>query len=80
MIGYVQSRDIGFRDAQIRAWPQGLVETQVDGWTVDDALHITNRDAIAGSALLESVHRRNSLPDIRLHHLWIDMGGDRPAS
>jgi hypothetical protein len=79
MIGYIQSQDIDFWDAQIRAWLQGLVDTAVDGWAVEDELHVTKHDAAARSALLESVHRRNSLPDIRLHHLWIDMA-DRLSS
>ncbi len=74
MIGYVQSRDIDFWDSQIRAWLQGLVEAPVNGWSLDDELRITKRDMAARSALLESVHRRTGgLPDIRLHHIWIDM-------
>jgi hypothetical protein len=74
MIGYIQSRDIDFWDGQIRAWLQSLVETRVDGWTLDDELRITKRDMAARLARLESVHRRNgNLPDIQLHHLWIDM-------
>ncbi len=74
MIGYIQSCDIDFWDDQICAWLQELVATPVDGWTHDDGLRVMKRDMMARSALLESVHRRNGgLPDIQLHHLWIDM-------
>lgn len=74
MIGYIQSRDIDFWDGQIRTWLQGLVATPVDGWSLDDELRIKKRDTAARSALLESMHRRNGgLPDMQLHHLWIDM-------
>lgn len=73
MIGYIQSGDIDFWNGQLRAWLEELVETPVDGWTFDDELRVINRDATAKSALLESAHSRSGLPDIRLHHLWIEM-------
>jgi hypothetical protein len=74
MIGYIQDRDIDFWDGQMRAWLQGLIDAPVAGWTITDALNITSRNTAARSALLESMHTRNGgLPDIHLHHLWIDM-------
>jgi hypothetical protein len=77
MIGYIQSSDIDFWNAQMRAWLKGLVEIPVDGWTLDDQLRLAKHDKASRTALLESVHRRSELQDIRLHHLWIDMGGPK---
>jgi hypothetical protein len=78
MIAYIQENDIDFWDRQMRTWLQGLIAIPVDGWSIDDELRITSRDSGAGSALLESKHRRNGgLPDIRLHHLWINMDSPR---
>lgn len=46
----------------------------VDGWVLDDELRISKRDTKAGSAPLESVHRRSAeFSEIRLHHLWTEM-------
>jgi hypothetical protein len=74
MIGYIQSHDIKYWDRQIQAWLQSLVDTALDGWELEDALCMTKHDQIAGSALLESVHRRKGgLSEIRLHHLWVQM-------
>lgn len=81
MIGYIQDQDISFWNRQLRVWLQALIDAPVDGWTIDDALRITRHDATTKSALLESVHRRNGgLPDIHLHHLWIDMSVSSAAS
>jgi hypothetical protein len=71
MIGYIQDRDIDFWNSQMWTWLQDLIAAKVDGWASDDGLRIASRDIAAQSALLESTHRR--LPDIHLHHLWIDM-------
>jgi hypothetical protein len=74
MIGYVQSHDIEFWESEIQGWLQNLVDAPTDGWALEDRLHITKRDQVAGSASLESVHRRKGgLSNIRLHHLWIKM-------
>ncbi len=73
MIGYIQSGDIDFWGTQMLTWLEGLVEIPVDGWTLEDALHFIEKDATARSARLESVHQRKGLPEIKLHHLWIDM-------
>lgn len=74
MIGYIQSCDIDFWNEQIRSWIQDLAGTPVDGWSVDDELRVTKRDPVTRSALLESIHSRSGgIPDIHLHHLWIDM-------
>lgn len=77
MIGYIQSSDVDFWNAKMRAWLKGLVEMPVNGWSLYDALRLTKHDKASRIALLESIHRRNDLPDIRLHHLWIDMGGPK---
>jgi hypothetical protein len=74
MIAYIQDQGIDFWDSQMRAWLQDLIEIPLEGWSIDDELRITSRDTAARSAFLESIHRRNGgLPDIHLHHLWIDM-------
>ncbi|WP_107676117.1 hypothetical protein [Agrobacterium sp. LAD9] len=74
MIGYIQSRDIDFWESKLGEWLQDLVAAPVDGWTRDDGLRFTKRNSAAGMALLESTHQRQGgLPEIQLHHLWIDM-------
>jgi hypothetical protein len=77
MIGYIQSFDIDSWNAKMRAWLKGLVEIPVDGWSLDDELRLTKHDRTSRTALLESMHRRSELPDILLHHLWIEMGGPK---
>jgi hypothetical protein len=80
MIAYIQSQNIDFWHGQLRAWLRDLVSTPVDGWTADDDVQIAKQDAAAKSALLESHHQRTGLPDIKLHHLWIDMTGSSRQS
>lgn len=77
MIGYIQSSNIDFWDAKMRAWLKGLADIPVDGWTSEDELRLAKHDRASRTAMLESLHRRGELPDIRLHHLWIDMGGSK---
>lgn len=75
MIGYIQSCDVNFWNRQMHAWLNGLIAEPVNGWSVEDELRLLKHDAVTRSAALESVHHRAGLPDIQLHHLWIDMAG-----
>ena len=77
MIGYIQSSNIDFWNGQMRTWLKGLIEIPLDGWTLDDELRLAKHDKARRTALLESVHRRSNLPEIRLHHLWIDMSAPK---
>ncbi|MBA8908031.1 hypothetical protein [Aminobacter ciceronei] len=75
MIGYIQSSDVNFWNRQMRAWLDGLIAEPVDGWSLEDELRLLKHDGATRFAALESVHHRTDLPDIQLHHLWIDMAG-----
>ena len=77
MIGYIQSCDINFWNGQMHTWLKGLIAVPVDGWTLEDDLRLLKNDPATRSASLESVHHRTGLPDIQLHHLWIDMAAPK---
>jgi hypothetical protein len=63
-----------FWNAQVAEWINALVASGQKGWTANDLLHLEQDDTIRHMSLLRSRHtRENSLPDIELRHLWVQM-------
>ena len=74
MIGYVQEKTTIFWDGRVSEWIGNLVKTNALGWTAKDLLHPTSTDSKLRVAMFQSIHERdNSLPDIQLRHIWIEM-------
>jgi hypothetical protein len=72
MIGYVQDGNAAQWDKRIAAWIDDLAGR--DGWSKDDNLKMEDTDAYRRVTTLRSRHQRsNSLPDIELRHVWIEM-------
>jgi hypothetical protein len=73
MIGYVQEKTTAFWDERVAGWINGLVGTDA-GWTKKDLLQLVQKDEAQRIATFSSSHeRQNSLSDIELRHLWIEM-------
>jgi hypothetical protein len=73
MIGYLQEETTSHWDKRVAAWIANLVSTQ-HGWTTNDLLSLERTDETSRLAVLRSSHQRqNSLPNIELRHLWIEM-------
>ena len=74
MIAYVQEESATFWDGRIKGWIQDLVESGQLGWSTDDFLHVENTTGPERLTVFHSVHaRQNSLKDIQLRHLWLQM-------
>jgi hypothetical protein len=72
MIGYVQSGTPALWRARIASWIDALAGH--DGWSKDDNLKMESNDSHRRVVTLSSRHQRtNSLPDIELRHVWIEM-------
>jgi hypothetical protein len=73
MIAYVQTDTCSLWVERINSWIDGLAEAE-PGWTSDDCLTIEADDSALQVAKMRSVHsRQNSLAEITLLHLWIEM-------
>jgi hypothetical protein len=72
MIGYLQDGTPAQWDKRIEGWIDALAGR--DGWSKDDNLKMEDADAYRRVTTLRSRHQRaNSLPDIELRHIWIEM-------
>jgi hypothetical protein len=72
MIGYVQDGTAAQWDTRIGGWIDALAGR--DGWSKDDKLKIEGTDTYGRVTTLRSRHQRtNSLPDMELRHIWIEM-------
>jgi len=74
MIGYVQETTATVWNRRVAGWIKGLIRTAQPGWSVKDLLRFEQRDATSRLTVLHSSHeRQNSLSDIELRHLWLEM-------
>lgn len=74
MIAYIQQETCVFWDAQVAGWINDLVASGQKGWTANDLLHLEQDDTVRRMGVLRSCHtRENSLPEIELRHLWVQM-------
>jgi len=74
MIGYVQNENRDFWNKKVKEWIEGLVKDKQKGWTTQDFLQPKSDDSALKLATLHSRHKReNSLPEMELNHLWIEM-------
>jgi hypothetical protein len=73
MICYVQTDTCSAWVERVNSWIDGLAGTE-PGWTSDDRLAVEADDSAMQVAKMRSVHsRENSLAEIILRHLWIEM-------
>jgi hypothetical protein len=72
MIGYVQEQTTPVWEGKVAEWITGLAGKEA-GWTMGDLLTPRSHDATRRVAVYNSRHTRNGLPDIELHHVWIEM-------
>lgn len=73
MIGYVQAESPAIWFGRITSWIKSLGLTHA-GWTNSDLLRIDPTDARPDVTIYRSTHvRANGLPEIALHHLWIEL-------
>jgi len=73
MIGYIQEETTAVWDERIAVWIDDLADSTA-GWSKKDLLHFMTTDAKLKTARLESSHeRKDSLSEIQIHHLWIEM-------
>jgi hypothetical protein len=74
MIAYVQQESCAFWDARIAEWINDLIASNQPGWATNDLLRLGTHDTARRVAVLASTHARpNGLPEIDLHHLWVQM-------
>lgn len=74
MIAYVQDETLRYWINRVEEWISALAQSSEPGWTENDSLRLVNDDQSQRVAVLESRHtRNNSLPDLKLHHLWLQM-------
>lgn len=74
MIGYIQEETAPVWVTRVAAWIDDLVSRGTPGWTAEDHLLLTGNDDGARLTLLGSSHARDAgLPNIELHHMWIQM-------
>jgi hypothetical protein len=74
MIGYVQAETTSIWGKRIDRWIGGRARRKVHNWTDKDRLRNVSHDRVARTARVQSLHsRERGLPDITLHHLWIEM-------
>jgi hypothetical protein len=72
MIGYVQNDSASEWFKRVSTWIDELSKSGEPGWSLKDLLHFERDES--GVHCYRSLHaRQNSLPDIKLQHLWIDM-------
>lgn len=74
MTAYVQQETRTFWNTRVAEWIKELVESGKIGWTAKDLLRLEQDDEALQLAVLRSSHtRENSLPDIELCHIWVQM-------
>lgn len=74
VIAYVQTNDIAHWSSRVDRWIRGFTRARIVGWSAKDRLGFTSHDRVRRAAVLTSKHdRERGLPDICLHHLWVEM-------
>lgn len=74
MIGYIQQDTCPLWNGRVGGWIKQLVAGGEEGWSTNDVLRLVQYDDTHKMASLNSVHSRKSgMPDIALHHLWVEM-------
>jgi len=75
IIGYLQADDAPTWRTRINRWVEQLAASKESGWSASDMLELSEYDAAAGAASLQSHHKRVlGLPDVDIRHLWIEIG------
>lgn len=74
MIAYVQEDSAMLWDKRVAGWIKDLVDSGHPGWTAADFLHLEREVKAQRLAVFRSLHPRdNSLREIELRHLWLQM-------
>jgi hypothetical protein len=74
MIGYVQSENIDFWNKKIKEWIDGLIKDKQKGWAAEDFLQTESDEVMLKLSTFISRHKREKkLPEMELHHLWVEM-------
>ncbi len=74
MIAYVQDNSRSHWSTCVCQWITDLVEAGQAGWSSKDTLQVIRNDEDRKLTVLSSTHgRANSLPDIEMCHLWVQM-------
>ena len=74
MIGYVQQETREFWNTRVAEWITDLAAKGQSGWSQKDLLRLESDDVTLKLAVLTSSHaREKGLPEIELHHLWVQM-------
>ncbi|WP_316235337.1 MULTISPECIES: hypothetical protein [unclassified Bradyrhizobium] len=74
MIAYIQEDTCSDWQSRVSGWISGLATAAESGWASSDQLKPRSTDVERRIAVLESTHKRlQSLPDISLYHLWVQM-------
>lgn len=74
MIAYVQDETAPFWHGRVMAWIKELSETGLPGWSLNDLIHLEPDSERSGLSIYHSFHTRDKgLPDVKIHHLWIEM-------
>ncbi len=73
MIAYIQDDTAKHWHECVTTWITGLSDGTEPGWTAEDHLQMQSDDQSLRLAVLGSRHKRNSLPEIELRHLWLQM-------
>jgi len=74
MIAYVQEDSAMLWDQRVAEWIKDLVDSGQPGWTAADFLHLEREVKAQNIAIFRSLHPRdNSLQEIELRHLWLQM-------
>lgn len=74
MIAYVQDNSRVYWSTCVCQWITDLATAKQAGWSSEDTLEVMRSDDDKKLTVLRSSHRRaNSLPDIEMRHLWVEM-------
>jgi hypothetical protein len=74
MIGYVQEGNFNEWKNKVAGWINALIKLNITGWTSADLPRPLREDEVHRISVLKSVHTRGeTLSDIELRHLWIQM-------
>jgi hypothetical protein len=70
MIGYLQENDANYWLSEINGWITGLVNENIELWSIDDCLTKHTSDKCDRFI---SIHTRKTETPITLHHYWIKL-------
>ncbi len=74
MIAYIQDKPFTHWNTKINTWIDELSKSEGSPWEMSDHLHLVKEMKTKRTCQLKSQHSRiKNLPDIELHHLWVQI-------